>query len=644
MSNSRMLLGLASQSYYSSVFSILNMWKVGNDVYVNLSDSTHVSGQAAIDAGYLDLDGELVNPVPANVVSISRVFFTQGGPGQVQYDTGQRFDHEPFVMTWTGAGAGQIDFLTSGNTVDTSVANKISFTLGDTPNNTQAQIVITDRNNPPKNIKIYPLRHQAAFLAGSDWNPVWMNEVSQFGCLRFMDLMGTNGSRVVNYSDFATEPYFSWTNVDNGKQGLPISVIIKLVIASGVKRCWVNIPHLATEACVTSMATALRDGLAGHDVIVHYEFSNELWNFQFAQCQYAIQQAATMFPSDGEGFYRWSGRQASIAMNAIRNVYNDPTRWRGVMASFTEGPTVTLRMIDGFNLWKSQTSSTLNITDLFQELAITGYFNEVQISSPISNITKGNPAVVTSNGHNKTPGQRIKLFIRGGMTQLNDTYATVGPTTTNTFELVGVNTSSYTTWADDNNFFVPALLWEVMDESATRHTSDPTNYPTKYTYFNQQMAQAAITGTSTSGVTVYAGQLPHLEAQWAAHMAIVQPLGMDVVQYEGGLHMLGDIYLAGYSGTPQFNEYLFNYGHSAEVAVVYKTIAQAFYKMGGKRPAKFVEAGSSSQYGTWGGFQFLPTVGNSETTDTTNPVWQAVKSFNSGVFPETYTIRTGSPP
>ena len=64
----------------------------------------------------------------------------------------------------------------------------------------------------------------------------------------------------------------------------------------------------------------------------------------------------------------------------------------------------------------------------------------------ITAITGANPAVVTSNSHGFTNGDRI--FISGvvGMTELNNREFTVAGATTNTFELSGVDSSSYTTY------------------------------------------------------------------------------------------------------------------------------------------------------------------------------------------------------
>jgi hypothetical protein len=49
----------------------------------------------------------------------------------------------------------------------------------------------------------------------------------------------------------------------------------------------------------------------------------------------------------------------------------------------------------------------------------------------------------------------------------------------------------------------------------------------------------------------------------------------------------------------------------------------ACFQIGGHYPAKFVEAGRPSPYGTWGGMRFIPG-------DENNPVWAATLGANGG--------------
>lgn len=69
-----------------------------------------------------------------------------------------------------------------------------------------------------------------------------------------------------------------------------------------------------------------------------------------------------------------------------------------------------------------------------------------QASTNITGITKANPAVVTSNSHGLSNGDYVLIQSVGGMTEVNNRHFLVANVTANTFELSGVNSSSYTTY------------------------------------------------------------------------------------------------------------------------------------------------------------------------------------------------------
>jgi len=69
------------------------------------------------------------------------------------------------------------------------------------------------------------------------------------------------------------------------------------------------------------------------------------------------------------------------------------------------------------------------------------------VSKNITGITQANPAVVTSNSHGYSNGDRIVVSGVLGMTELNNREFVVANVTTNTFELTGENSSGYTAYA-----------------------------------------------------------------------------------------------------------------------------------------------------------------------------------------------------
>jgi hypothetical protein len=69
-----------------------------------------------------------------------------------------------------------------------------------------------------------------------------------------------------------------------------------------------------------------------------------------------------------------------------------------------------------------------------------------EATTTITAITKANPAVVTAASHGLSNGDRVFIASVGGMTELNNREFTVANKTTNTFQLSGINSSSFTTY------------------------------------------------------------------------------------------------------------------------------------------------------------------------------------------------------
>ena len=70
-----------------------------------------------------------------------------------------------------------------------------------------------------------------------------------------------------------------------------------------------------------------------------------------------------------------------------------------------------------------------------------------EATKTITAITQANPAVVTSNGHGFSNGDRVFIKSVAGMTELNNQEFTVASTATNTFALSGVNSTGFTAYS-----------------------------------------------------------------------------------------------------------------------------------------------------------------------------------------------------
>ncbi|MDX2188817.1 MAG: BACON domain-containing carbohydrate-binding protein, partial [Bacteroidota bacterium] len=109
------------------------------------------------------------------------------------------------------------------------------------------------------------------------FNNTFVNAISPFSTMRFMDWTGTNGNPEVNWTDRQLTTNYPYNRA-------PWEHVIALANLTG-KDIWINIPAQATDAYVQSLANMFKDNLRT-DINVYIEYSNEVWNGMFAQEAY----------------------------------------------------------------------------------------------------------------------------------------------------------------------------------------------------------------------------------------------------------------------------------------------------------------------------------------------------------------------
>ncbi len=142
-----------------------------------------------------------------------------------------------------------------------------------------------DPANPMDNLRLIPPGYSP------DTTQIFSNDflkrLSAFKTLRFMDWENTNGNPQVNWSD-RTLP---GPAIQTGPAGVAYEYIIALANQTG-KDLWVNIPDMASDDYIQQMAQLFHSQLRP-DVHLYLEYSNELWNFGFAQASRNVAMAAS---------------------------------------------------------------------------------------------------------------------------------------------------------------------------------------------------------------------------------------------------------------------------------------------------------------------------------------------------------------
>lgn len=228
----------------------------------------------------------------------------------------------------------------------------------------------TDPNktgNYVRNIRVYRESDLPLVELGIRFNPDFLQKVKEFGTLRFMDWMKTNNSTQKDWANRPTVQNASWA-----PKGAPVEVMVELANLTGCSP-WFNIPHQATDDYIRNFATYVRDHL-NPDLKAYVEFSNEVWNWQFSQSQYALQQAEARWGKVDSGYMQWYGMRSAQMAQIWKSVYG------------TQAPNRLITTISTQTGWKGLENAVLNTPAWVAEgnqpayksmdaYAITGYFS-----------------------------------------------------------------------------------------------------------------------------------------------------------------------------------------------------------------------------------------------------------------------------
>lgn len=161
-----------------------------------------------------------------------------------------------------------------------------------------------------RNIRVLMPGTEATYKT-APFTPTFLNRWRGVSAIRFMDWMNTNNSTVAKWSQRPKVDDSNWAT-----KGIPAEVMIDLANRLNAD-AWFCIPHLADDDYVRSFATvaasSLKPGLR-----VYLEYSNEVWNGQFAQAQYAGQQglAAKLGEHEWDAGWHWYAQRSTRMFSA----------------------------------------------------------------------------------------------------------------------------------------------------------------------------------------------------------------------------------------------------------------------------------------------------------------------------------------
>ena len=278
-----------------------------------------------------------------------------------------------WVLTWEGQG--DLAFMTDG-TLISSTANRIVY---DIPNNTGGgffiSITSTNSQNHLRNLK---MKHVNQEFNNDLWHPSFLASIAYYGTIRFMDMQATNNNEIGTWNERAKLTSVRWGD----KAGIPVEAMVDLCNKIDA-RPWFCIPHLADDNYVTQFANIVKTNLKP-GLKPYVQYSNEVWNFQFAQAQYALQKGdanTARFGADSAPTWiTWYSTQARHIHSIWQTVY-------GGLGGFT-------RVVGAWTTYYYMTNQMLSFEgngNHFDALAIAPYFG-----GNLASMYPGDPGATTA--------------------------------------------------------------------------------------------------------------------------------------------------------------------------------------------------------------------------------------------------------
>ena len=356
ITNPNLQMGLAAVNDWSVQQPFLDVMKTARNW------TGHLPGQwggfeydALVVGGYLDAQG-WPKAIPSQVTGLSTLILTD-------LPTGAGGVAGPYLLTYQGKGTLLLEGRAQ-NVVATPGRMTFDYTPGE--GSVMLTLTVTDPTDPLRNIVVVRADRAAALAAGDLFNPDWIVRLKGVRGVRFMDWMATNNSTISVLNDRPMPTDFTFSN-----NGVPVEVMVALANTLDADP-WFTLPHAADDAFVRFYAAYVHDNLkSGRKAWV--ELSNEVWNGQFTQAQWAADQAGLRWGDDKAGvqFYAlrasqvvgiWADVFGADADARLVRVIATQTGWLGLEDMILQAPRV---IAEGLPAPATQ----------FDAYAVTGYFS-----------------------------------------------------------------------------------------------------------------------------------------------------------------------------------------------------------------------------------------------------------------------------
>ncbi len=517
-------LGLAAIADWSTQVPFLDLMKVSRPWLGHLAGRFGGMEYGELQAGgYLDAEG-WPTQMPRELGSIGTLILTDM-PEAAQTLKGR------YILRFEGRGVIEV----TGRAKNVRYGkNRVQFDYTPGPGSVDIRIQRINRSDPPRNITVIREDRLADYDAGELFNPDWTQYLEGMDVLRFMDWMMTNDSPIARWEDRPRSQ-----DVTYALRGVPVEDMVALANELGIDP-WFNMPHLAEEGYVTAIATYVKEHLSPK-LTAHVEFSNEVWNWQFAQTTWADDMAQNRWGENDKGMQFYGMRAAEVARlwsdvfgaqgsDRLSNVISTQTGWLGLETEALEAP-----------LFVAEDKANRPPVEAFDAYAVTGYF--------------------------------------GGILGLEERAERIDA------------------WLDDSAAEArkaaerEGLSGTAMEEYVTAHRFDAAT-----ALAAQELRNGTISGNVQDTLADLIGRV------WPYHAAVARAHDLDLVMYEGGSHVVG---LGSRVNDDRLTAFFHHLNYSPEMGGLYDDLLKGWKAIGGQLFTHYADVYAPTKWGSWGARRYL---------------------------------------
>lgn len=265
--------------------------------------------QALLD---LDEDGWIISlpaPEDAPVYWLARIFWEI----DTNYASGRH------ILTYDGEGSLEYSL---GMSLVSETPGRV---VVDIDSSVQAMVILLTETDPNgtgnyiRNIKLVREINENIDTDANPFNPDFIDSISDYQLLRFMDWTQTNDSPQSNWDERPQANDHTYTT----GLGVPFEVQLKLANQLAIP-AWINIPHQADDNYITQFANQALQEL-DPNLTIYVEYTNEAWNSIFQQSAYMLTQGRATWPNSVESDFtlavNWFGQRTANVCDIWKTVW-----------------------------------------------------------------------------------------------------------------------------------------------------------------------------------------------------------------------------------------------------------------------------------------------------------------------------------